>query len=120
MLHDAGCEKRILEARLTDFRPGTAAQFASSALPSYACIPDWEALSSRQKKLGGVMLSHLYCTRAQIFIIAVGILVSGAQIACAQSYYAAIAYSQSTGKIGATYREARTEQAAQDIAVRNC
>jgi len=34
-------------------------------------------------------------------------------------YYAAIAYSQSTGKIGGTYREARTEQAAQEIAVRN-
>ncbi len=34
-------------------------------------------------------------------------------------YYAAIAYSQATGKIGATYREARTEQSAQDIAVRN-
>lgn len=34
-------------------------------------------------------------------------------------YYAAIAYSQSTGKIGGTYREARTEQSAQEIAVRN-
>lgn len=34
-------------------------------------------------------------------------------------YYAAIAYSQSTGKIGGTYREARTEQAAQQIAARN-
>ena len=35
-------------------------------------------------------------------------------------YYAGIAYSQSTGKIGYTARQARTEQSAKDLAVRNC
>ena len=35
-------------------------------------------------------------------------------------YYAAIAYSQSTGKIGSTARQARTEQHAKQLALANC
>jgi len=38
----------------------------------------------------------------------------------AQGYVAAIAYSQSTGKIGHTARQARTEQAAKALALRHC
>jgi hypothetical protein len=38
----------------------------------------------------------------------------------AQGYVAAIAYSQSTGKIGHTAAQVRTEQAAKSLALRNC
>jgi pimeloyl-ACP methyl ester carboxylesterase len=41
-------------------------------------------------------------------------------VARAQGYVAAIAYSQSTGKVGHTVRQARTEQQAKALALRNC
>lgn len=40
--------------------------------------------------------------------------------ATAQGYVAAIAYSQSTGKVGHTAREAQTEQQAKQLALRRC
>jgi hypothetical protein len=40
--------------------------------------------------------------------------------AAAQGYVAAIAYSQSTGRIGYTARQARTEQHAKELALRHC
>ena len=43
-----------------------------------------------------------------------------APTASAQGYVAAIAFSQSTGKIGYTAREARTEEHAKMLAVRSC
>jgi hypothetical protein len=43
-----------------------------------------------------------------------------APAASAQGYVAAIAFSQSTGKIGYTAREARTEQHAKALALRSC
>jgi hypothetical protein len=53
--------------------------------------------------------------------IAAMVFVSGASVASAQNaYYAGIAYSQSTGKIGYTVRQARTEEQAQRFAAANC
>lgn len=46
--------------------------------------------------------------------------VGAAPIANAQNYVAAIAYSQSTGKVGHTAREARSEQHAKQLALRSC
>jgi hypothetical protein len=49
------------------------------------------------------------------------LFISGAGVASAQNaYYAGIAYSQSTGKIGYTVRQARTEEQAQRFAAANC
>jgi hypothetical protein len=49
------------------------------------------------------------------------VLLSNAEVVSAQNaYYAGIAYSQSTGKIGYTVRQARTEEQAQRFAAANC
>ena len=45
---------------------------------------------------------------------------TASQVAMAQGYVAAIAYSQSTGKVGHTARQARTEQQAKQLALRSC
>jgi pimeloyl-ACP methyl ester carboxylesterase len=47
-------------------------------------------------------------------------LTAATPVARAQGYVAAIAYSQSTGKVGHTAREARTEQQAKALALRSC
>jgi hypothetical protein len=58
--------------------------------------------------------------------IALGVLLATpavalqAQRSAAQGYVAAIAYSQSTGKIGYSAAQVRTEQAAKDLALQNC
>jgi hypothetical protein len=52
-------------------------------------------------------------------LAAVAAMSFDASTACAQGYVAAIAFSQSTGKIGYTAREARTEQHAKMLALRS-
>ncbi|MBA3482063.1 MAG: DUF4189 domain-containing protein [Pirellulales bacterium] len=47
-------------------------------------------------------------------------LTAATPVATAQGYVAAIAYSQSTGKVGHTARQARTEQQAKQLALRSC
>jgi ribosomal protein L25 (general stress protein Ctc) len=61
--------------------------------------------------------------RSLAAITVIAALAAGAapQVARAQNgYVAAIAYSQSTGKIGHTVRQARTEDAAKSLAIRAC
>ena len=57
---------------------------------------------------------------ATAMIVVVGWLTAATPVATAQGYVAAIAYSQSTGKVGHTARQARTEQQAKQLAIRSC
>lgn len=67
------------------------------------------------------MLAHLPASRLGMRSLAVALIASCAASAHAQNgYYAAIAYSQKTGKVGHTARQARSEQSAKQLAIANC
>jgi hypothetical protein len=68
------------------------------------------------------MFHQFVPARVLVSVIAVLAALAVANTAQAQrgGYYAGIAYSQSTGKIGYTVRQARTEESAKQLAARNC
>lgn len=67
------------------------------------------------------MLAYRIASRLGFYSLAVALLATAAASAHAQNgYYAAIAYSQKTGKVGYTSRQARSEQAAKQLALANC
>lgn len=55
-----------------------------------------------------------------VFVSALAALAAPRTADAQTGYVAAIAYSQSTGKIGHTARQARTEEAAKSLAIRAC
>jgi hypothetical protein len=74
------------------------------------------------KSIGSSQAEFRMLSSRSYAITAVALLgsITTAASAGAQGYVAAIAFSQSTGKIGSTAREATTEQHAKMLALRNC
>ena len=67
------------------------------------------------------MLAHWSASRLSLRSIVLAVIVAAAASAHAQNgYYAAIAYSQKTGKVGHTARQARSEQSAKQLAIAHC
>jgi hypothetical protein len=64
-------------------------------------------------------VSRIHLVTAGVLMAA--LMAAGSEAVHAQNaFYAGIAYSQTTGKIGSTVRSARTEAEAQRLAVENC
>ena len=123
-----GVHQRLTEAASTHAPPppvACALAQAPAQIPAVNTLPRPASRRNLSPLLSrGKTMSHRRpkpVVRCVALLATAAASLATANVAVAQNnYYAAIAYSQSTGRIGFTVRRARTEQEAQRFAEQNC